>query len=335
MSLTVCVTGTSGFIAAHLARRLKDDGHRVVACDIRKNPYLEESEYCDEFRAADLRVIRECVDAVAGCDRVFHLPTNAKHGTAADGMLDALLMGINVVEASRRSTTVRRFLLGSTTDVYVPGIQSPVETDAWAVPGRPTSVAALAVEEFVTACAAEDSNIDFRIARMHGVYGPMDDSTNLGMFLSKKKKDVPVFDASTYLYVDDCVDALVRVMDFDIDHQVFNVTGTDFVAADEIAPADHPTIEDPNPVPSASRAMKALDWQPKIHFDEGVELARAWAEAEFTEPAPAMPPMPVRGSVSDAAAVASRLSVMAAMTVLRYSASVVGAVREAFEKKIA
>jgi hypothetical protein len=81
--------------------------------------------------------------------------------------------------------------------------------------------------------------------------------------------------------------------------------------------------------------MKALDWQPKIHFDEGVELARAWAEAEFTEPAPAMPPMPVRGSVSDAAAVASRLSVMAAMTVLRYSASVVGAVREAFEKKIA
>jgi len=328
MTKTIAITGTSGFIAAHLARRLKDDGHRVIACDLCPNPYLAADEYCDEFRQADLRDIRQCVDALRGCEAVYHLASPSR-------MLDALLMGVNVVEAARRGGTVRTFLLGSTTDVYVPGIQSPVETDAWSVPGRPTNVAALAVEEFVTECAAEPGRaISYRIARMHGVYGPLDDQTRLGRHLADKK--TPIFDASTYLYVDDCVEALVRVMHHDIDDEtVFNVSGIDLLSADEITPGGRPetTVEAPNPIPSATRAMKELDWRPVVPAEEGLEIARAWAETTPLQSAD-VPPLAVRGTLEDSVFVAARLAGktvgLAGRTaglVLRTSATAVGAAR--------
>lgn len=320
----IAVTGTSGFIAAHLARRLKDDGHRVIACDLCPNPYLAVDEYCDEFRQADLRDIRQCVDALRGCEAVYHLAMPSK-------MLDALLMGVNVVEAARRSGTVRKFLLGSTTDVYAPGVQSPVETDVWMVPGKPTNVAALAVEEFVTECAAEstEGGITYRIARMHGVYGPLDDATRLGRHLADKT--TPIFDASTCLYVDDCVEALVRLMEHD---GIFNVSGIDLVAADDISPTAE-TVEAPNPIPSATKAMKELDWRPMVPAEEGIEIARAWAEAQTVPLAvDAIPPLAVRGTLEDSVFVAARLAGRTAGfagrtagLVLRTSATVVGAAR--------
>ena len=323
----IAVTGTSGFIAAHLARRLKDDGHRVIACDLCPNPYLAVDEYCDEFRQADLRDIRQCVDALRGCDAVYHLAMPSK-------MLDALLMGVNVVEAARRSGTVRKFLLGSTTDVYAPGVQSPVETDVWMVPGKPTNVAALAVEEFVTECAAEstEGGITYRIARMHGVYGPLDDATRLGRHLADAT--TPIFDASTCLYVDDCVEALVRIMTIDEDDTAFNVSGIDLVAADDISPTAE-TVEAPNPIPSATKAMTTLDWRPMMPADEGIEIARAWAEAQTAPLTPfETPPLAVRGTLEDSVFVAARLAGRTAGfagrtagLVLRTSAAAVGAAR--------
>lgn len=38
--LRVCVTGAGGFIASHLARRLRSEGHYVVACDWKRNEHF-------------------------------------------------------------------------------------------------------------------------------------------------------------------------------------------------------------------------------------------------------------------------------------------------------
>jgi hypothetical protein len=39
--LKVCVTGAGGFIASHLAKRLKSEGHYVIACDWKRNEHFE------------------------------------------------------------------------------------------------------------------------------------------------------------------------------------------------------------------------------------------------------------------------------------------------------
>jgi NAD dependent epimerase/dehydratase family len=39
--LKICITGAGGFIASHLAKRLKSEGHYIVACDWKRNEHME------------------------------------------------------------------------------------------------------------------------------------------------------------------------------------------------------------------------------------------------------------------------------------------------------
>ncbi|CAD7973633.1 unnamed protein product, partial [Amoebophrya sp. A25] len=47
--LKICVAGGAGFIGSHLAQRLKRDGHYVVVADRRRNEFMAEQGFCDEF----------------------------------------------------------------------------------------------------------------------------------------------------------------------------------------------------------------------------------------------------------------------------------------------
>ena len=38
--LKICVTGAGGFIASHLAKRLKEEGHHIVGCDWKRNEHM-------------------------------------------------------------------------------------------------------------------------------------------------------------------------------------------------------------------------------------------------------------------------------------------------------
>ena len=38
--LKICVTGAGGFIASHLAKRLKSEGHYIVGCDWKRNEHM-------------------------------------------------------------------------------------------------------------------------------------------------------------------------------------------------------------------------------------------------------------------------------------------------------
>ena len=38
--LRICVTGAGGFIASHLAKRLKAEGHYIVGCDWKRNEHM-------------------------------------------------------------------------------------------------------------------------------------------------------------------------------------------------------------------------------------------------------------------------------------------------------
>jgi len=71
--LKICVTGTGGFIASHLAKRLKEEGHWVRGVDWKENEYMEPSTFCDEFLNLDLRYQDACKQACEGMDWCFNL----------------------------------------------------------------------------------------------------------------------------------------------------------------------------------------------------------------------------------------------------------------------
>ena len=62
--LRIIVTGAGGFIASHLSKRLKAEGHFVRGVDWKENEYMEPSEFCDEFKNLDLRWPDKCKEAL-------------------------------------------------------------------------------------------------------------------------------------------------------------------------------------------------------------------------------------------------------------------------------
>ena len=70
--LKICCAGAGGFIGSHLAKRLKEEGHYVVAVDWKRNEYFKEDEFCNEFLELDLRKLENCIQATKGCDWIFN-----------------------------------------------------------------------------------------------------------------------------------------------------------------------------------------------------------------------------------------------------------------------
>ena len=71
--MNICVTGAGGFIASHLSKRLKEEGHFIRAVDWKENEYMAQDSFCDEFVNLDLRWPENCKKAVEGCDWCFNL----------------------------------------------------------------------------------------------------------------------------------------------------------------------------------------------------------------------------------------------------------------------
>ena len=110
--LRISVTGAGGFIASHLARRLKIEGHYIIASDWKKNEHMTEDMFCDEFHLVDLRVMDNCLAITKGVDHVFNLAADmggmgfiqSNHSVI---MYNNTMISFNVLEASRINGVTR------------------------------------------------------------------------------------------------------------------------------------------------------------------------------------------------------------------------------------
>lgn len=116
--LKICITGAGGFIASHLARRLKNEGHYIVACDWKNNEHMTEDMFCHEFILVDLRVYDNCLKVTKGCDHVFNLAADmggmgfiqSNHSVI---MYNNTMISFNVLEACRINACKRVFYASS------------------------------------------------------------------------------------------------------------------------------------------------------------------------------------------------------------------------------
>lgn len=182
--LRVLVTGAGGFIASHLARRLKAQGHYVVAADWKRNAFFEEPEFCDEFFLVDLRVPANCETVIAGCTHIFHLAADmggmgfitTNHSQI---MYNNTMIDFNMLEAARAAGCVERFFYASSACIYPEFRQTDAEghvalreDDAW--PAQPQDAYGLQklVTEQMCIHYAREFGLETRIARFHNIYGP-------------------------------------------------------------------------------------------------------------------------------------------------------------------
>lgn len=318
MKKQILVTGAGGFIGHHLVKRLKSDGHTVFGIDI-KWPEFEPTA-ADDFFFKDLRHFENCDIACGVIDEVYNLAADMGGigyitANLADLSRNNALINLNMLEAARLNG-VKRFLFSSSACVYNQDKQheadvTPLrEEDAYpALPERGYGWEKLFTEEMCQ-YFQHDYNLDVRIVRFHNVYGP------LGTWDGGKEKspaaicrkialvhepagEIEVWgdgqQTRSYMYVDDCVEGLIRLMASDYSKplnlgtdELVSVDGlVDIVAriAGKTIVKKH-DLTKPQGVrgrnSNNTRLREVLGWEPCTRLEEGLVPTYAWIKQQVT-----------------------------------------------------
>jgi nucleoside-diphosphate-sugar epimerase len=308
----ILVVGGAGFIGSHLCANLARRGHRTSALDaFRSDAWPAHDEAFATtlaFRSkllADTNVIRADVLDTDNLLMLFerlqpatvvHLAGQAIVSTVtrnpAKGLADILQSTVNVLDAVRRTASVKRFVFVSSSMVYGHFEHDDIDEEA---PTRPVSFygSLKLAGEVLTRTSLAGSGIEHVIARPMGVYGPGEVQRRvIQVFCEDGLAGVPVTlnaepgNRIDFTHVDDLVDGLVRCCtDPRARDETFNLAfgkARTLDAALEIVRASIPnivvntTIAPDTAAPrrgtlGIEKARRLLRFDPQIDLEVGVE----------------------------------------------------------------
>lgn len=299
------VTGSAGFIGSHLCERLVRDGHTVVGVDA-FIPY-----YPRAVKEANLLGLRNqrgythlnldlrtdpLESALDGVEVVFHLAAMAglvKSWTDFDWYQSCNLTATQrLLEAVRRTPSVKRLIYASTSSVY--GRYSTGDETMPTRPISPYGVTKLAAENLVR--SYEEFGVQAVVLRYFSVYGPRQ-RPDMGYhrFIDALLDNAPITvygdgqQTRGNTFIDDCIEATVAALRaptgetynlgggetasvWDILHKLEAIIGRRAVLRREPArPGDQrSTIAD------TAKLQRHLGWQAKTTLDEGLARQVAW-----------------------------------------------------------
>ena len=222
------VTGCAGFIGSNLTDRLLRDGHAVVGYDnfsTGQERFLEEARRAPGFRLVrgDLLDQAALAGAMAGADIVFHLAANAdvRRGTEqTDRHLTQNTIATHRVLEAMRLGGVRRIAFSSTGSVYGEAAVIPTPEDApFPIQTSLYGAAKLAGEGLIQAFC-EGFGFQAWIFRFVSILGERYSHGHVFDFYRSLRQDptqLPVLgdgqQRKSYLYVQDCLDAILLAVE--------------------------------------------------------------------------------------------------------------------------
>lgn len=257
----IVVLGGGGFIGGHLAKRLKEEGNFVRICDIKDHEYFVHDEICNEFIKGDLtdpvivsHVIDENIDEVyqlaadmGGAGYIFtgNNDANVMHNSAA--------INLNVAKESVHKG-VKKVFYSSSACMYPEYNQldplNPNCEESSAYPANPDSEYGWEklFSERLFLAFNRNYNLDVRIARFHNIFGPQGtwkggkEKAPAAMCRkaaeAKEGSEIEVWgdgqQTRSFLYVDECVEAVIRLMKSDFLGPV-NIGSEEMVSINELA----------------------------------------------------------------------------------------------------
>lgn len=258
MSKKILVCGAGGFIGGHLVKRLKEEGYWVRGVDIKKNEF--DNDDADEFVLGDLRDPLIAESVVKNMDEVYQLAADmggagyiftGEHD--ADVMHNSVLCNVNVLRAAMNAG-VKKIFYSSSACMYPEYNQldpdNPKCTEDSAYPAAPDSEYGWEklFSERLYMSYNRNYGIEVRIARFHNIFGPQ------GTWAGGREKapaamcrkvaeanegsEIEVWgdgkQTRSFLYIDECVEAVRRLMDSDFSGPV-NIGSEEMISINDFA----------------------------------------------------------------------------------------------------
>lgn len=303
--MRILITGGAGFIGSHLCERLLADGHDVLCLDnFFTGRRVNIMKLLDNHR---FELIRHDVTEpiLLEVDQIYNLacpasPIHYQYNPVKTVKTSVMGM-INMLGLAKRVRA--RILQASTSEVYGDPLVHPQPEEYWGnvnpIGLRSCYDEGKRIAETLMMDYHRQNRVDTRIARIFNTYGPrmlQDDGRVVSNFIVQalRGEDLTLYGAGdqtrSFCYVDDLVEALIRLMNVADEHDPVNLGNPGEFTIKELAeqvvkicgsksgvkylplPQDDPKQRKPD----ISRAQTLLDWNPTIPLHEGLSKTVAY-----------------------------------------------------------
>lgn len=316
---TALVCGGGGFIGGHLINRLKKEGYFVRGADLKENEYGNDK--ADEFVIGDLRDSHVAEKVVKGMNEVYQLAADmggagyiftGDHDAAV--MHNSALCNLNVLDAAEKAG-VQKIFYSSSACMYPEYNQldpdNPKCNEDSAYPAAPDSEYGWEklFSERLYFAYQRNTKIKVRVARFHNIFGPQGTWTGgkekAPAALCRKVAEtengsfIEVWgdgkQTRSFLFIDECVEAVRRLMDSDFSGPV-NIGSEEMISINDFAKMvidiSGKNISIKNiPGPTGVRGRNSdnklirekLGWEPKLPLRKGMEITYKWINQQVQQ----------------------------------------------------
>ncbi|MGB0575163.1 MAG: UDP-glucuronic acid decarboxylase family protein [Alphaproteobacteria bacterium] len=308
----VLVTGGAGFIGSHLCERLLERNNDVLCID---NYFTgSKNNVAHLLQNPNFELMRHDVTfpLYIETDEIYNLacPASPVHYQfdPVQTTKTSVHGAINMLGLAKRVRA--KIFQASTSEVYGDPEVHPQVESYW---GRVNPIGPRACYDEGKRCAEtlffdyrRQHNLSIKVARIFNTYGPRmhpNDGRVVSNFIVQALRNDPVTiygngeQTRSFCYVDDLVEAFLRIMDTEDDFTgpvnignpneftireladaVIELTGSKSEIISKPLPADDPVQRQPD----ISIAREKLDWEPTIQLKEGLEKTIAYFDARLS-----------------------------------------------------
>ena len=301
MKKTVFITGAAGFLGSHLCDYFLSKDFKVLGIDnlitgnLNNLSHLESNSNF-EFRKIDITQNLKIADSI---DYILHFASPASPIDYLKIPLETLRVGSlgteNILKIALKNKA--RILIASTSEVYGDPLEHPQNEEYYGNvdPVGPRGVydEAKRFQEALTTAYHTYHGLDIRIARIFNTYGSrmrVNDGRAIPAFMGQvlRKENLTVFgDGSqtrSFCYIDDMVEGIYKLLHSNYTKPI-NLGNPDEIALIDFAREiialggnNNKIVFKPLPIndpikrkPDITKAIKILNWKPKISRKKGLE----------------------------------------------------------------
>lgn len=307
----VLVTGAEGFIGSTLVDMLVESSADVRAF-VHYKPYGEKGNLARylvpggpvEMIAGDVRDAGRVMDAVAGCDTVFHLAALIGIPYSYDSpgaYVQTNVVGTeNVAEACGRHA-VRRLVHTSTSEVYGTALTAPISEDHPLQPQSPYSASKIGAD-MMALSHRHAFELPVTVVRPFNTYGPRQSARaviptilaqlhsgarqiKLGSLSPTRDFTYVTDTAAGYLAIADCDRALGEVVNLGTGREIaigvlaealIEASGREAEVVVDAARLRPSGSEVERLLSDNSRAREWASWQPEVTLEQGLKWTSEW-----------------------------------------------------------